>query len=79
MGLGLASATSASAFIDDYNPYFVAASVVALLLGLAWMARRSGFKLRTLGQMALRQGLIMGIIYGATVALVMSIGMLVVG
>ena len=77
LGLGLSSTASVSAFVDASTPYFIGVSVAMMLAWLAWIVRRTGFKPKSLAQNLIRHGLVMGVIYGVTLAAAMGLGALI--
>lgn len=75
-GIGLTSAASVSAFMGAFAPFFVGVSVVLMLAGLVWMAWRAGFRRKALAGTVIRRGVVMGGVYGVTLAAALSLGML---
>lgn len=72
-GLGISSSAAVSAFIGDTQLYFIGASVLMMAAGLFWTARRANYRIKELAPMIVRQGALMGVIYG--VVLLTSMGL----
>jgi len=77
--LGFASAAAVAAFIEDTIPYFVAVSLVMMGALLFWVLRREGSGRAILTRSAIRAGAVVGSAYGvvfaATMALSMAMGL----
>jgi len=67
-GLGLASVASISSFVDAATPYFIAASIVLMAAWVFWLFRQTGYSLKPFARTMVRHGLVMGSIYGVTLA-----------
>lgn len=71
VGAGIGGLSFFSTWMDRYQPFFVAAGVVAMLLSLARLWRRHDLPGRTRGQVAhimLRHAVAMGLVFGLTLA-----------
>ena len=77
LGLGLSSTASVSSFVDAGTPYFVGGSALMMLAWLGWMIRQTGFKPKVLAQTLIRHGVVMGSIYGVTLAAAMSLAAII--
>jgi hypothetical protein len=77
--LGFASAAAVAAFIETSIPYFVAVSLVMMALLLYWVLRREGLGRVALTRTYIRVGAVVGSAYGvvfaATMALSLSMGL----
>jgi hypothetical protein len=77
--LGIASAAAVTAFIDSTLPYFVALSVVSMVVWLVWILRDRGFTAVTVAQTVRRHGIALGsaygAVFGASMALTMAMGL----
>ena len=72
-GLGLASVASISSFVDTATPYFIGASVLMMLAWVFWLFRRTGYQPKPFARSLVRHSVVMGSIYGVTLAATMAI------
>jgi len=76
---GLASAAAVSSFIDSTMPFFIALSIVTLVISLVLMLREQGIAAGTLAQTVRRQGLAVAsaysVVFGGSMALTMAMGL----
>lgn len=77
---GLYSADAITSFIDSTLPYFIALSVVSMIGWLAWLLREQGLTPVTVGRMVRQHGVALGgsygAVFGASMLLSMSMGLL---
>ncbi len=74
--LGLSSAAAVTSFIHGTIPYFIALSIVSMLLWLGWLLRKQGITPTTLGQTVRQHGVALAGSYGAVFGATMSLSML---
>jgi hypothetical protein len=72
-GLGLASVASISSFVGAATPYFIGASLLLMLAWLLWPFRQTGYRPKLFARSLIRHGVVMGSIYGVTLAATMGV------
>jgi len=72
-GFGLASAASVSTFVADATPYFIGLSVLGIVAWAIWLFHKTGRRLGAFAPVLVRQGALMGAIYGLTLGATMLI------